>query len=69
MKVYVKKIINNRLVKPTICDKCDTVVYWDAQIDYEDEFDFYITEEQHYYCTDHLLELAQSRIKNELIEL
>ena len=73
MKVKVKKITNNPLIIPegvrVFCDNCMEQVTWDAQIDYEDEFGYYKKEEQHYYCVDHLLELAQSKIKNEWIEL
>jgi len=73
MKVYVKKITNSRLIIPkgvrVFCDKCMEQVTWDAQIDYEDEWGFYVKEEEHYYCVDHLLELAQSKIKKEMIEL
>lgn len=72
MKVKVMRITNTRLIIPEgvrlFCDKCMEQLTWDAVVEFFDEWDYPGTE-QHFYCNEHLLELAESNIKNELIEL
>ena len=67
MKVHVKRITNNRLIKPTVCDKCDTVVEYDSEVEFFDEWG-YPGMERHYYCIEHLLEIAKT-VNKELVEL
>ncbi len=68
MKVEIKIITHERLITPTVCDKCDTPVFWSTTLEFFDEWKFPYAEE-HYLCVDHLIPLGKSVVKKEMIEI